>query len=427
MSAWCDPRKDDCRHRNLWGNYDLTDNESQPISYYPAWYKAVADAVVSVDPQLTVGGPASSDCWGNSLDGAKCYGGHLRPTADDLLSTVGQNWALGIVEFGAKHDVRVDFSSSHSYSSPCGNATSLHEEFKQFADAIHRSSRPSTSVIVTEWSADPIPDGVGCADVYSPGRPVIANYHDTEAQATFATKAIWLIDGDVPLLSHWAFSDIFEEQGFTGDVFNGGFGLLNRWGVRKPVFNAFKLLQDAGAERWNVSGIQLQPGGGGVVAFASKAADGSVHVIVANHEVGACNVTIRVLNPHRLLRTNGDLSVGATGTVTRIDSHHANAYTAWLEMGSPKADSNGTLDPKVVAALHKAAALVEEPLAIHTQGHSESSGETGPTVAVHEENDERGSLGSVVTPVALIVTVEVPHHGIARVRLAPTMPGPKGG
>ena len=46
-------------------------------------------------------------------------------------------------------------------------------------------------------------------------------------------------------------------QGFTWDVFNGGFGLLNRWGVRKPVFNAFKLLNEAGNERWNVSGIDL--------------------------------------------------------------------------------------------------------------------------------------------------------------------------
>jgi beta-xylosidase len=228
MGSWCDPHKSDCSKRNFWGNHNLTDPDSEPTSYYPAWYKAVADAVISVDPLLTVGGPASSDCWGNELNGSTCYGGHMRPTAEDLLSTVGQNWALGLVEYGAKHDVRVDFSSSHSYSSPCGNATSLHEEFKMFADVIHRSSRPNTTVIVTEWSADPIPNGVGCADVYSPHGPVIANYHDTAAQATFATKAAWLIDGGVPLLSHWAFSDIFEEQGFTWDVFNGGFGARPR-------------------------------------------------------------------------------------------------------------------------------------------------------------------------------------------------------
>ena len=33
-----------------------------------------------------------------------------------------------------------------------------------------------------------------------------------------AAKTVFLVDGMVSLLSHWAFSDIFEEQGFTWDV-----------------------------------------------------------------------------------------------------------------------------------------------------------------------------------------------------------------
>jgi hypothetical protein len=50
---------------------------------------------------------------------------------------------------------------------------------------------------------------------------VIPNYNDTAAQASFAAKTAFLVDGMVPLLSHRAFSDIFEEQGYTWDVFNG--------------------------------------------------------------------------------------------------------------------------------------------------------------------------------------------------------------
>jgi hypothetical protein len=188
--------------------------------------------------------------------------------------------------------------------------------------------------------------------------------------------------------------------------------------VRKPVFNAFKLLQDAGAQRWNVSGLELQPGGAGVVAYASKAPDGSVHVLVANHEVGPCNVTIRVLNTHQLLpqedalggggsHSGGSSGIGGIGaTVARVDDHHANAYTAWLAMGSPKADSNGTLDSKVVAALHKAAALVEEPLAVRVE--ESGAGEAAGSAAV------------------VAATLEVPHHGIARLRLAPAA-GPEAG
>ena len=60
----------------------------------------------------------------------------------------------------------------------------------------------------TEWSSNPEPAGVTCTDIYAPGRPRIANYHDTAAQASFAAKTAFLIDGMFPLFSYWAFSDI---------------------------------------------------------------------------------------------------------------------------------------------------------------------------------------------------------------------------
>ena len=60
----------------------------------------------------------------------------------------------------------------------------------------------------TEWSSNPEPAGVTCTDIYAPGSPRIANYHDTAAQASFAAKAVYLIDGMFPLFSYWAFSDI---------------------------------------------------------------------------------------------------------------------------------------------------------------------------------------------------------------------------
>ena len=55
-------------------------------SRYLPWYTAVSAAVLSVDSQLSMGGPASSDCWGNGVPGAECYGGHARPTAEQLLA-----------------------------------------------------------------------------------------------------------------------------------------------------------------------------------------------------------------------------------------------------------------------------------------------------------------------------------------------------
>ena len=180
MGSWCRDGAPgvNCNDRNTWGNHNLTSSES----YYPAWYKAIAEAVLSVDSQLIVGGPASSDCWNNGISGSKCYGGHARPTVEQLLATPGQNWALGIVNWAVKNDAPIKFASTHSYSTPCGNATSLYEEFRMFTDVISQSSIKNLTAIITEWSSNPEPSGVACTDVYDPAQGVVSNYHDTAAQ-----------------------------------------------------------------------------------------------------------------------------------------------------------------------------------------------------------------------------------------------------
>ena len=125
-----------------------------------------------------------------------------------------------------------------------------------------------------------------------------------------------------------------------------------------------------------------QGGGEGVVLFASKASDGRLHLILANHEGPATNVTVKL--------TGARVSMDGA-TVARIDDSHANAFTAWVGMGSPKADADGVLDPEVVGALHAAAALVEEPLALRP-------------------------LAAEGTGAA--VTVGLAHHGVARARIS---------
>ena len=43
-------------------------------------------------------------------------------------------------------------------------------------------------------------------------------------------------------MSYWTYSDLFEEPGPPTASFQGGFGLLNREGIRKPAFFAYKYL-----------------------------------------------------------------------------------------------------------------------------------------------------------------------------------------
>ena len=115
--------------------------------------------------------------------------------------------------------------------------------------------------------------------------------------------------------------------------------------------------------------------------------------------------------------------IGTEATVARIDDSHANAYTAWLDMGSPKADANGVLDAKVLKALHTAAvsstiARICRPrllLPSHLTSHCLVLGVVElqklkeEPLYVHE--DPQADLKGV--------SLELPHHGIARVRLAP--------
>jgi xylan 1,4-beta-xylosidase len=238
MDGWCDPAVADSCKRTCFGSHNLS------VSLYLPFYQAIASAVVAVDSKLRVGGPASSDCWGGTTFG-HCCGGKPYPALDQIP---GHNWARDLVDWSAtsQQPSLVSFVSSHAYSGPCGNATALYLALKKFHDAIRLSKRPDTPSIVTEWPSSGIPMGAECDG--------ISNYHDTSAQASFAARTIYLMGSMFQgAFSYWAFSDVFEEQGWSWDVFNGGFGLINRFGVRKPVFNAFKMLHDAGKERWVVN------------------------------------------------------------------------------------------------------------------------------------------------------------------------------
>ena len=41
-------------------------------------------------------------------------------------------------------------------------------------------------------------------------------------------------------MSYWTYSDLFEEPGPPTAPFQGGFGLLNPQGIRKPAYFAYK-------------------------------------------------------------------------------------------------------------------------------------------------------------------------------------------
>ncbi|WP_281399816.1 GH39 family glycosyl hydrolase [Sphingomonas rhizophila] len=66
--------------------------------------------------------------------------------------------------------------------------------------------------------------------------------HDSYISAPYILTKLRETQGLVQGMSYWTYSDLFEEPGPPPTPFHGGFGLMNREGIRKPAWFAYKYL-----------------------------------------------------------------------------------------------------------------------------------------------------------------------------------------
>lgn len=135
-------------------------------------------------------------------------------------------------------------------------------------------------------------------------------------------------------MSYWTYSDLFEEPGPPPTPFHGGFGLLNREGIRKPAYFAYTYLH-------SVQGKEI-PSPDAEVLAAEK--DGNVSALVWDFEPPVQKLSNRSfygrLVPNVAGRT-ADLTIrhlapGNYDLQIRRTGYRANdAYSAYLDMGSP--------------------------------------------------------------------------------------------
>src|SRR5258708_3980040 len=137
--------------------------------------------------------------------------------------------------------VPLDFISTHTYGVDGGfldehgeadqklsaNPDSIIGDLRTVAAQVHSSALPTLPIHFTEWSTS-----------YSPRDPV----HDAYISAAFILEKVKRAEGLVASQSYWTYTDLFEEAGPPPTPFHGGFGLLNREGIRKPAFFAYKYL-----------------------------------------------------------------------------------------------------------------------------------------------------------------------------------------
>jgi xylan 1,4-beta-xylosidase len=286
-------------------NIDFWAGEPKEATYYDL-YDHTARAIKRASVRLRIGGPATAQAA----------------------------WADRFLAHCREKNVPVDFVSSHVYGNDRSeDVFGTHENISRnemvcrAVNKVHQqiaaSAFPHTPLIWTEYNA-----------AYN-NQPQVT---DTAYMGPFLANTIRLCDGLTEMMSYWAFSDVFEEQGVLKTPFYGGFGILAERSIPKPAFNDFALLHRLGDTRLDVSSDS---------ALVTRRSDGSLAIAVWNlflpEEMGSPKIVT--------LHFKG---FGGTHSarITMVDNEHGSPLTAWDKMARPV-----SLTLAQIETLRRAAAL----------------------------------------------------------------------
>ena len=276
-------------------------------------FDATARAIKRIDPKLKVGGPA----------------------------TAGAAWVPALIEHTALAKVPLDFISTHTYGVDGGfldengesdtklspSPDAVIGDVRRVREQIEHSSKPGLPLYFTEWSTS-----------YTPRDAV----HDSYISAAYILNKLKASEDLAQGMSYWTFSDLFEEPGPPTAPFQGGFGLMNPQGVRKPAYFAYKYLNQLGGTELKTADRQSY------VTWN----DGTLKALVWDFAQPDQNQSNRPfytkLVPAKPARSVSlDLKHLRPGnyrvTLYRTGYDANDAYSAYLRMGSPKSLSSSQL------------------------------------------------------------------------------------
>jgi xylan 1,4-beta-xylosidase len=202
----------------------------------------------------------------------------------------------------------LDFLSTHTYGSPPLDLRPLAE----------RHGRAGLRLLWTEWGTTP-----------THFNPV----GDDAFAAAFLLRGMRSAAGRIDALSHWVLSDHFEELGRPPRLFHGGFGLLTVGNLRKPRYWALALAERLGEDERAVE-LTGDGAGGLVEAWAARAADGSVGVLIWN-----LGLYQDAADGEAALSRAVELRIDGLAPNTyrlrhfRVDRDHSNIQREWERLG----------------------------------------------------------------------------------------------
>ena len=302
----------------VWNEPNLTAFWTGGQAKYFDLFKATWTSVKAISPRLQVGGPA----------------------------TAGNAWLDEFNAFCAANACPPDFISTHYYPTDAFGSVDT-DTVSQLADAPPgvmrdraldaRKAAGAKPLYYTEWNITSNPRDT---------------MHDGSFCAALAAHFLLSVDDVVDAASWWVFSDIFEENYFPSMPFHGGFGLLNLYGVAKPVYRGFQMLDQLGTRRWPVATSHSTV----TVHVGAPDDDGTSTVLLVNVAMPRHTIATEVVT----VQLNGlkGRKPGAA-LLSRIDDDHANPKAEWLNMGSPEYPH-----PHQVDALNLASTVTPERIAI---------------------------------------------------------------
>jgi xylan 1,4-beta-xylosidase len=259
-------------------------------------YDLSAKTIKSIDPALRVGGP----------------------------STAGAAWVPEFLAHVKQSGAAVDFVTTHTYGVEGGflDENGVQDtKLSASPDAIIADVRRIREQISASWSTS-----------YTPRDSV----HDSYISAPYILSKLKASQGLLQGMSYWTYTDLFEEPGPPTAPFQGGFGLLNPQGIRKPAFFAYKYLHALQGSNLASSDSQamlsVKDGNVAAVIWDFEQPDQKV----SNRSFYTKLVPAHAAAPVQLQVTHLPPNTAYHLEVHRVGYHVNDAYSAYIEMGSPK-------------------------------------------------------------------------------------------
>ena len=286
-------------------NIDFWAGNPKEPTYYDL-YDHTARALKRVSSRLRVGGP----------------------------STAQAAWVDRFLAHCKQKNIPVDFASSHVYGNDKSeDVFGTHEQIsrnemvcravKKVHDQIAASAYPRIPLIWTEYNAD-----------YS-NHPHVT---DSVYMGPFLANTIRDCDGLTEMMSYWAFSDVFEEQGVVKTPFYGGFGILAERSIPKPAFNDFALLHLLGDTRLDAKSDSV---------LVTHRKDGSLAIAAWNLFLPEEAGSPKTITLHLESSTHA-----ASARVTIVDKDHGSPLPTFENLGKPASPT-----PAQIEQLRRAAAM----------------------------------------------------------------------